>query len=489
MASTKNPSDKKPPGPKASWLGLPILGQLLKDPLGSVQRFHVHYGDVLHLRIFNENFYYIFSPELIREALLEHTDDLIRHQRPIDIFTQVYGTNVLTTEGEAWKRQRRILMPGFLPKKIAGYLDLMRSATTDNLLSWFPQAADESVVVNVGNFTRKLTVDVILRVLFSHKATEEDSNRALEATLTLEHQGMRELSWPKTPPDWLPYPGRQEKLKAKATLQNLINEQIQARRSGRSEQASQTDYLAMLLSAQDDEAQSKSTATLTNDEIRDNCMVIFAAGHDTTATALTWWIALMAQHPGYADKVRQEIETVIGDRNPAPEDFSRLAWLTATLKESMRLYPPAPLLFVRRLTQDMQLGEWHIPKGANLSVPIWHVHHDARWFADPEQFQPERFMPAAAEIPRGAYMPFGTGPRVCIGQHFAMMEMALIATLLARQFDFAFSDAQGMPKPKLEMMLAPEKDLMIRFTRRSSDARENQMAKACLSPDALEKAI
>lgn len=458
--------NKAPPGPKASPLGLPLAKQLIADALGTVRKFQAQYGDVLAFRILRENFYYLFSPELIRQALLDNTDDLIRHERPIDVFEQVYGANVLTTEGDAWKRQRRILMPGFLPKKVAGYLALMTSASTDNLAAWFPQAKGESMTVDVGNFTRKITVDVILRVLFSHKATEADSVEALEATLTLEHQGMRELYWPKTPPDWFPYPGRKEKLRARTTLQNLISEQIQARRESCDAEASATDYLAMLLSAQDEEAQNKSAATLSNDEIRDNCMVIFAAGHDTTATALTWWIALMANHPEHAARVRQEIADVLGDRLPAAEDFAKLSWLNATLKEAMRLYPPAPLLFVRRLVRDIQLGEWHIPAGVNLSIPVWHVHHDARWFPEPDKFQPERFMPGAPDIPRGAYMPFGTGPRVCIGQHFAMMEMALIAALLIREFDFAPIDGEGVPKAKVEMVLKPAKDLRVNFIRR-----------------------
>ncbi|MBI1890515.1 MAG: cytochrome P450 [Burkholderiales bacterium] len=458
---------KRPPGPIAFWFGFPILGELLKDALGTVQRFHEQYGDVVYFQIANETFYYLFSPELIREALLDHADDFIRHQRTIDVFTQVYGANVLTTEGDAWKRQRRILMPGFLPKKVAGYLDLMVAASTDNLSASFRQAKGETLLVDVESFTRKITVDVILRVLFSHKASEEDSINALEATLTLEHQGMREFYWPFTPPDWVPYPGRTEKLNAKATLQNLISGQIQLRRDRPQEHADKIDYLSMLLAAKDEEAQgTSSAATLTVEEIRDNCMVIFAAGHDTTATVLTWWIALMAEHRDVADKVRQEIAEVVGDRTPTADDLSKLTLLNATLKEAMRLYPPAPLLFARRVISGFQLGEWHIPKGANVNIPVWHVHHDARWYADPEKFLPERFLAGAPDIPRGAYMPFGTGPRVCIGQHFATMEMALIAALLLREFDFAFSEAQGMPKPKVDMVLKPEKAVMVNFIRR-----------------------
>lgn len=222
----------------------------------------------------------------------------------------------------------------------------------------------------------------------------------------------------------------------------------------------------MLLSAHDEEGRGASSATLTNDEIRDNCMVIFAAGHDTTATVLTWWIGLMTQHPDYAARARQEVEDAIGDSNPTAEDLGRLKWLNATIREAMRLYPPTPNLFFRCAVRDVQIGGWHVAKGASVNVPVWHVHHDGRWFANPEAFQPERFMPNAPDIPRGAYMPFGAGPRVCIGQHLAMIEMALIAAFLLRQFDFTFDEGEGLSKPKIAMVLKPEKTLKVKFTRR-----------------------
>ncbi len=455
---------KIPPSPATPWFGMPLMRALLRDPLKAVQELQAQYGEVMHLRMPGQSFYYLFSPELIRQALLEHAGDLVRHERSIDVFTRIYGANVLTTESDSWQRQRRILMPGFRPKKIAGYLDLMRGAMDDSEAAWFPRAAGESGVVNVGNFARKVAVDVILSVLFGHRTAAGDSEAALQATLTLEHQAMRELYWPKAPPDWMPYPGKQAKLQARAVLQELIGKHIRARQAAGAAQADNPDYLAMLMSAQDEQAQDNAAA-LTTEEIRDNCMVIFAAGHDTTATVLTWWIALMTQHPEAAARARQEIAQVLGERAPAPEDLPQLAWLNATLKEAMRLYPPTPILFVRRSGRDLDLGGWRIPARTNITVPVWHVHRDARWFAEPESFRPERFLPGAPDMPRGAWLPFGTGPRVCIGQHLAMMELALIATQLLRNFDFAFADGQGMPKAVVNMVLSPERDLLVRFTR------------------------
>lgn len=464
---TSDHDHKIPPGPEAPWLGLPLLGEMKNDALGTAQRMREQYGDVVHFRMANQPYYYFFSPELIRELLVDHADDLIRHERAIEVFSLVYGDNVLTTEGDTWKRQRRILMPGFLPKKITGYVDLMTGAVADAMVTAFPEKGVAGNVLDVDSFTTVLTMDVILRVLFSHKVSEAESQRAFEATRTLEHQGMRELFWPKTPPDWFPYPGRKQKLQSKADLENLIGSQIQARRAAGEDQAEKTDYLAMLLSAHDDEAQSTSSSpTLSTAEIRDNCMVIFAAGHDTTATVMTWWIGLMAHHPEVAGKVRQEVAEVVGDRNPTAEELSRMKWMNATIKEAMRLYPPTPNLFFRCPVRDIEIGGWHVPKGASINVPVWHVQHDARWFPEPESFRPQRFMPNAAEIPRGAYLPFGVGPRVCIGQHLATIEMALIATFLIRQFDLQPCDAAGLPAPKIDMVLKPETTLRVNFLRR-----------------------
>lgn len=460
-------AQKIPPGPNTPWFGLPIVGDMQKDMLGTVQKLHEQHGDVVRLKIAHETFYYIFSPELIREVLVDHAEDFKSHERVMDVFTLIYGANVMTTDGDTWKRQRRILMPGFLPKKIANYLDLMVGAMTDYFSTHLPQASGTNEIVDVDQFTNRLTMDVILRVLFNHKPTEEESTHICKTVRSLEHQSMREIFWPKTPPDWFPYPGRKQKLQDKATLDNLIGGQIKMRRDHIAQHADKTDYLAMLLAAHDEEAPSDSlAATLSNSEIHDNCSVIFAAGHDTTAGALTWWIGLMTQYPDYAAKARQEINEVIGDKHPTPELLARLTWLTATIKESLRLCPPVVTMFLRRAIRDVQIGEWHIPKGGATHVPIWHIHHDARWFAEPDKFRPERFMPGAPEIPRGAFMPFGTGPRVCIGQHFAMIEMTLIAVMLLRQFDFEFMPGQTLPKPKIEMLLKPEKTLMVNFIRR-----------------------
>jgi cytochrome P450 len=219
----------------------------------------------------------------------------------------------------------------------------------------------------------------------------------------------------------------------------------------------------MLLEARDDDR--AGSATLTSQEIHDNCVVLFGAGFDTSSWALTWWIGLMATHPGVASELRRELDLAYAN-NAAPEEIARLPYLNATLKEAMRLYPPSTALLTRVALKELTIGETHVAKGTLVVVPIWHLHHDARYFSDPNGFHAERFLPGAAAIPRGAYMPFGAGPHFCLGQHFATTEMALIGAHLMHQFDLSLADATGLPDAVVDLALKPKTALRVRFKRR-----------------------
>lgn len=221
---------------------------------------------------------------------------------------------------------------------------------------------------------------------------------------------------------------------------------------------------AMMLAARDDQS-SAGSATLTSQEIHDNCFVLFGAGFDTSASAMTWWIGLMAKHPEVVDKLRRELAT-LGDDQNVLERIAHLPFLNATVKEAMRLYPPSTALFTRVALRDVVIGETEIPKGTLAAIPVWHLHHDARFFDEPNEFRPERFLPDAPSIPRGAYLPFGAGPHFCLGQHFASIEMALIASYLIREFDVAFEEGGQMPEPCVDLVLKPKTKMKVVFTKR-----------------------
>ncbi len=446
----------------AAPLGLPLLTTIQKDPLGAATQFQRRFGDVARLSILFRRIYYFFTPEAARQILVDHQSDFTREARLLKIFESFQGKNVLTTEGPDWERQRRILTPGFSPKRIAGYMELMRAAIEASVGDELPVEAGRSASVDVDFLTTRITMDVILRTLFSHATTRAEASQVSTAIRALTRQSMREVYWAFIPPVWMPYPGRAAKLKHLQTINALIATHIKARTSNTSSAGTRNDVLDMLLAARDD-APTTSSASLTSREIHDNCMSLFTAGFDTASSALTWWIGLMATHPEAADRLRGEIESAGA---PSMEAIARLPYLNATIKEAMRLYSPSTALFTRVALRDVVIGETPVSKGTLVVIPIWNLHRDARSFAEPETYRPDRFMPDAPPIPRSAYMPFGAGPHFCLGQHFASIEMALIAAHLAQNFEFALEPGADLPEPFVDVALKPRTTLRVRFTRR-----------------------
>ena len=447
-------------------LGLPLLAEIRKDPLGAASRLQSRYGDVARLTILFRRIYYFFSPEAARQILVDHHEDFEREARLLRIFESFQGRNVLTTEGPDWERQRRILTPGFAPKRIAGYMGLMRAAIDESVGDELPAEPGHSATVDVDFLTTRVTMDVILRTLFSHAATRAEASSVSTAIRALTRQSMREVFWAFVPPNWLPYPGRASKLKHLQTINALVRAHIKTRAGEPKGTNTEPDVLNMLLAACDDNPTTGS-ATLTSQEIHDNCFLLFSAGFDTASSALTWWIGLMATHPDVAAKLRREIDNE--NENPGAstmEAISRLPYLNATIREAMRLYPPSTALFTRVALRDVDIGATPVAKGTLVVVPIWHLHHDPRSFAEPYVFRPERFMPDAPKIARGAYLPFGAGPHFCLGQHFATIEMALIAAHFVENFDWCLEEGAVLPEPVVDIALKPQSTLRVRFTRR-----------------------
>jgi cytochrome P450 len=460
----------RPPGPSTKWAGLPVLQHLAADFVGYLRQLHQAHGDLFHARVMWEEVYAVCSPALMREVLVDNAAHLIRQERPIEVFAEAQGPHsVIVTEGAQWERLHRILRPGFSPKRVSGYGALMAAAATRSLDSAVPAGIGASAVVQVDTWMDLLTMDVILRTLFSTQA-DGQTREVAHAIKALDAIAMKEFFWPMTLPDWWPLPGKATKRKALRLLNELVDGHLRARRKGQAQPAPGDDLLAMLLAARDNDAapQRVQDLTLNDAEIRDQCKVMFLAGFETTSTALQWWTWLMARHPASARRAQQEIEQVLGTRTPTAEDLPQLPWLTATLKEAMRLYPPVPAMVTRRTTADVQVGGWSIPKGSLVMVLPCVAHHDTRYFPQPELFQPERFMPDAPALPRGAWMPFGAGPRVCIGQHFAMLEMVIIGAMLLQRYDLSEAPDQPPPEAEVQVTLRPRGGVKVRFERRAS---------------------
>ena len=430
-----------------------------RDYLGFTSNLQRQYGDVTFMRLGYERAIDVFDPELARRLLVDHAQHLVRWERGIEVFEQVFGQSVLVTEGATWQRQSRMLQPAFTPRRVAGYAALMREAAREALDAAVPQCRAEAWVGMDALFSQ-LAMDAILRTLFSTRATS-DVEAASEATQTLSAVAMHEMFRPMTLPDWLPLPGKAAKRRAMRTLRELVERHIRQRHQAGSS-APQDDLLAMLLSLRDE----TTGEALSETEVFDQCMVSFQAGHETSATALLWWSRLLAGHPAAAARAQAEVDTVLGTREPGPDDLAALPWLTATLKEAMRLYPPIAALMTRRATQDIELGGWHIARGTMLRLTPWVLQRDARVYSRPDEFMPERFLPDASTLPRSAWMPFGTGPRVCIGQHFAMLEMTLVAAMLLQRYTLALPADAPPLVPVLNVTLRPAGGVRLLLARR-----------------------
>lgn len=440
--------------------GLSLLRTMRANYLGYVTRLQNQHPDIAQVQILNERITHVFHPAWVRQVLVDQADALIRWERATEVFSVSMGQSVLVTEGAPWQRQRRMLQPGFTPKRVAGYAALMASAAQDAMNS-LAQDMDANKV-DMDTLMTNMTLDVILRALFgSHHVA--DARPISEAIQTLSHSGFSEMFKPFSWPLWMPLPSVRKVRQAKQTLDRVIQQHIQAQQSTAGNEG--LDLLTMLRLARDPEHPDQGLST---QELHDQTMVMFQAGHETTATAMTWWSGLIARHPDVAERIHAEVDTVLRSQAPTPTTLQQLPWLQASLKEALRLYPPAAILFTRRAIKDLQVGPWTVPQGHLIAFTPYVIQRDPRWFESPNDFKPERFLPSAPEIPRSAWMPFGTGPRVCIGQHFGLLEMGLIAAMLMQRFRLEWPEGAPWPEGDLAVTLRPAQAIRLKLHPRAA---------------------
>ncbi len=440
------------PAHPTRWWGLPALRGMRRDYLGFIgaqQRL----GDLAAQRILRERVVDVFDPALVRALMVDHADTLVRWARGPEVFADLMGQSVLVTEGATWQRQRRMLMPAFTPKRVAGYAALMTQAAVEGLARVRPGEVAMDALYS------HLTMDVISRTLFS-TPIGQDTAAAAHAVQVLSETALGEMFWPVTLPDWLPLPGKAAKRRASRLLHGLLASHIDARADA---DDGRSDLLGMLKALRDE----TTGEALSRQEVYDQCMVSFQAGHETSATALLWWSWLLATHPEVQDRARAEVDAMLAGRVPTADDAGALPYLSATLKEAMRLYPPVAAIMTRRLTRDITVGGVQLPARTLVRVTPWLLHRDPRCWPEAEAFRPERFLDGAPhEIPRGAYIPFGLGPRVCLGQHFAVLEMTLIAALVLQRFHLSPVEASP-PEPRMAVTLRPAGGLRLRLAARA----------------------
>jgi cytochrome P450 len=446
-------SQRQPPGPD----GLPLVGnthQYLQNPMGFFDELAA-YGDVVRCEFPRIDAVAVFHPDQIGEVLLDQpTYERWNFDELRDLMAYDFAPRGLSfTRGERWREQRHFLQPMFGLDRLRGFSSAMVEQTTAMIDRWDD---GEEIVLNE-EFSR-LTLSVLTSSLFDfdlgeRQAVVTDAADELQQFANVEGASALEMLLPS----WLPTPGHRRYEETMAAFDDAVDELIAERRA---EPAAYDDFLTMMLQREDDHDYSMS-----DEEIHDQLLTFLFAGHETTATALTFTWLLLETHPDDRERVEAEVAD-LPDQTPTWETLDDLEVTERVVKEALRMYPPAAVLF-RETTTATSLGGYHVPEGTKVLLPQHTVHRDERWFDDPETFRPARFREeSAAERPDFAYFPFGGGPHQCIGMHFATMELKHIVPLIARDVTFELlSDPD--PDAKLEMTLQPASDIRMRVHKHS----------------------
>ena len=411
-----------PPGPKATLLDT-FIYRPGRDPLTFFSNLAQQYGDLAYLRMAGEHLFVASSPAVIRDVLVTHNQNFHK-SRGLERIKILLGEGLLTSEDAFHLRQRRLMQPAFHRERIAAYASTMVTYADRVRRAWSP-----GTPLDVAREMSRLTLLIVGKTLFD--ADVESQARDVGEAMS----GLMDSFWTLMLPfgetlQRLPIPHIRRGRKARERLDAIIYGMIRERRANLGDRG---DLLSMLLMAQDDEDKGRG---MTDRQIRDEAMTIFLAGHETTANALTWTWYLLSQSPEVERRLHEEIDRVLEGRLPGVADVDRLPFTTRVVTESMRLYPPAWLVG-RRAVNEYSIGPYYVPPRSIIVMSQWIVHRDPRYYADPDRFEPDRWTPEfKAALPRFAYFPFGGGPRQCIGESFAWMELVLLVATLAQQWRF-----------------------------------------------------
>ncbi|MBD2747959.1 cytochrome P450 [Microvirga sp. BT688] len=427
---------------------LAVLPALVRDPLQALPP-EVYREPLVYSRVASRERVFLLDPALIQEALVRNADSLSKGEDVRRALGPALGQGLLTADGAHWRWQRQSVAPAFRHEKLVGLLPAMISAAERTRDRWL--AGGSNATIRIGHEMMRTTFDIIVEMMMSGPGGIDVVRVERGITDYLKPTGWIFALSILNAPDWVPYPGRSRARAATGYLRSAITGMIAERRRRSGE--AREDLVALLLAAADPE----TGRTMTDEEIADNLLTFITAGHETTALGLAWTFLLLAHHPEHEARVLSEIDAITGKGPVRPEHISELSYTRQVFSEAMRLYPPAPII-TRTATRAFPLGRFMVPEGAVIVVPIHAVHHHAALWELPERFDPERFSPEQAKgRHRYAYMPFGAGPRICIGSAFAQMEaLAILAVML--KASRLRPRADFMPAPIMKVTLRPRAD-------------------------------
>lgn len=421
------------PGPR----GLPLLGSVLpawRDPLGLMLESHRQYGDVVRFKFGPWDYYMLADPDVIHHVLIDNAKAYKKSRNYMGLKI-VLGEGLLTSEGEVWRRQRKLAQPAFHRARLSHFANQMAEATRAMLDRW---RHDRLETFCVHEEMMRLTFRIVGLTLFSADVDGDarEVGRALDTALRWANDYAESIV--RIPPS-IPTPNNVRFNRAMRTLDGIVYRLIRDRREEAArhegeENSFGDDLLGMLMEAVDEDAADAASAKMNDIQLRDEVITMVLAGHETTANLLSWTFSLLAAHPEVEAKIRDEALRVLGpDRAPTLEDTKHLEYTKRVLEEGLRLYPPA-WIFERQSTEPDVLGAYTAKTGSIVGICPYVLHRHPRYWEEPERFNPDRFLPSNNEKrPRYAYLPFGGGSRMCIGNHFAMMEAQIILAMIVRE--------------------------------------------------------
>jgi len=422
----------------------------IRDPLGFLVRSARDGGAVAPIHFIGLDAVLITSPEDIEKVVIGEHRKLVKDRFTRDL-SSLLGSGLLTSEGDHWRRQRRLAQPAFHRDRIAAYAKAMAEATSERLASWRAGS-----VIDVHEEMMQLTRDIVCRTLFGTQPGPELA--AVNDALTVALDRFAEPLYTLVPKlEKVPLPLSRRYRKAVRVLDDVVYGLIEKRRR---ENVERPDLLSMLLAARDEDGSQMS-----DEQVRDEVMTIFLAGHETTAIALSWTFYLLSKNEDVCRTLGEEARSVLGEREATLDDLPRLQTAENVLHESMRLFPPAWIIG-REVVEPFELRGVRLEKGVQVWTSQWVMHRDPRFFDEPEAFRPSRWENGLAKkLPRFAYFPFGGGPRLCIGNSFALMEATIILAMIAARHRLRLVPGQRI-QPFPSVTLRPKPGVRVLVERR-----------------------
>jgi cytochrome P450 len=431
--------------------------RVLRDNSLATYGAEAYTADILERRLFWKRTFFVNNPGAIKHVLVDNAGNYHKTEITRRLLEPGLGRGLLTSEGETWRRHRRIMAPAFDHRSIVGYSPIMTEIAERLIADW--DARPAGTEIDIAAAMMHATLHIISRTMFASDSKEivDIVEKGVGRYQTEVRPGLADLL---EIPAWLSRLGTFRRPERIFSEFDRAIDRLLAAREQRKE-AQSKDLLARLIAARDEE----TGGGMTTEEVRNQVVTIFMAGHETTALALTWTWYLLSQHPAVEASLQGELEVVLGGRPPRHDDLAELRLTRMIIEESMRLYPPAHTLSRAAIGNDEILGR-HVPKGAQILIVPWLLHRNPRLWAEPERFDPGRF--AAEQVAsrhRFAYIPFGAGPRVCIGSAFALTEAMLILATVAQRYRLRLKP--GFPvEPQGLITLRPRHGMWMILERR-----------------------